>query len=70
MPLVTIDVIKDVVVKDSKGKEGKGDFSQIAAGQQVKLHISKETIRPVGGKAESKLVVTQIDIIHPPGEKK
>ncbi|QEL13637.1 hypothetical protein [Limnoglobus roseus] len=65
----TIDVIKDVVVKDSKAKDGKGDFSSLAAGQQVKLHISKETIRAVGMKPESKLVVTQIDVVHVPGEK-
>ncbi len=66
----TIPVIKGVVVKDTKAKEGKGDFSTLAAPEQVKLKLAKETVHPVGSKAESRLVVTQIDIIHPPTPKK
>lgn len=58
------DVIDKVVVKDSKAKEGKGDYNSIAVGQVVKLHIAKETIRVPNEKPSSKLVVTQIDIVH------
>lgn len=60
----TIDVVDKVVVKDSKAKEGKGDYNSIAAGQVVKLHISKETVRVPNEKPTSKLVVTQIDVVY------
>lgn len=60
----TLDVIDKVVVKDSKAKAGKGDFNSLAAGQVVKLHVSKETTRVPNEKPQSKLVVTQIDVIY------
>ncbi len=65
----TMDVVDKVAIKDSKAKESKGSMESLTEGQIIKIGISKETTRPVGEKPSVRLVITKIEIVHPPMRK-